>query len=84
VERVAKVVREMRPQEETQGSTIAVRSIRKADADLLDREHWHDASSSQKFSDLWALTVAWMDMHGIPEEQRRLQRTVVALQRRRR
>jgi hypothetical protein len=61
---------------------MKVRKLTKAEAERLDQTEWRELTSPEKFSALWDLSVAWMDMHGIPEEQRRLQRTVIVLQRR--
>ncbi|HEY6449081.1 MAG TPA: hypothetical protein VIX60_00185 [Candidatus Cybelea sp.] len=65
-------------------SAVTLRKLKRDEAERLDRNEWLALTSAQKLSMLWDLTVVWMDTHGIPEEQRRLQRTVVALQRRRR
>jgi hypothetical protein len=61
---------------------MEVRKVTRDEADRLDREYWRTRSTTEKFDALWDLAMAWMDMHGIPEEERRLQRTVVSLQRR--
>ncbi len=63
-------------------ATVTLRKLRRDEAERQDRSEWRTLSSREKFSMLWDLAVVWMDVHGIPAEQRRLQRTVVALQRR--
>jgi len=62
---------------------VTLRKISRDEAERADRVEWRALTSPQKLSILWDLTVAWMDTHGIPAKQRRLQRTVVAIQRRR-
>jgi hypothetical protein len=66
------------------GSGVTIRKLTRAESDRTDRDEWRRMTSPEKLSMLWELALVWMDTHGIPEEQRRLQRTVVTLQRRRR
>lgn len=65
-------------------SGVTLRKLPRSESERQDREEWRKLTSPEKLSMLWDLTVAWMDAHGIPAEQRRLQRTVVALRRRKR
>jgi hypothetical protein len=60
---------------------MKVRKLSLPEAERLDRAEWRAMSSPEKFSALWDLSVAWMDMHGIPEEQRRLQKTIIVKRR---
>jgi predicted nucleic acid-binding protein len=70
--------------ERSEPSPVTLRKSTRSESDRRDREEWRSMTSPEKLSLLWELTLVWMDAHGIPAEQRRLQRTVVALQRRRR